>query len=376
MATANLDRRFLNHTQCVQAIVHAGEFVTPVIKGEPGSGKSSMLRSVAEEFGDQWRNTGDYFPTDKYCYIYFDCSTKDVGDVVMQIPDMQTKALEGIVSSVFLFDDPRPKVIMLDEIMKCPKMMQVMFMRLILERCVGDRPLAKGSIVFATSNNESDNVGDAMLAHGINRIMEINYAKPDATETNVHFSNIGVSALTRAWIALNQRVCFSYLTCDAEELRSNPFIFNPAKKGAYCSNRSMHKADTVVVKHLDKLGDTMSEAMLAGLCGVAAAQSMMTFFKMAKDLQSVKTIFKDPDGTPMVEKDGALVMMMFNAIDEAQSNTDLSAFVNYLKRKGSNMFLAMFFTMALSTKRTQRFARNNPEILEWSRVPGNYQLLI
>jgi hypothetical protein len=78
----------------------------------------------------------------------------------------------------------------------------------------------------------------------------------------------------------------------------------------------------------------------------------------------------------MVEKDGALVMMMFNAIDEVQSNSDLSAFVNYLKRKGSNMFIAMFFTMALSTKRTQRFARNNPEILEWSRVPGNYQLLI
>ena len=370
-------RHLLNHNECVEAILTAGPDLTPLITSEPGCGKSSMLKSCAIANGDEWRKVGDHFPADKYVYIYADCSCMDVGDLAMRIPDRDSNTLVSMVSGLFQMHDPRPKIIMLDEAFKSPKMMQIMFMRVILERCIGDYPLPEGSMVFATSNNITDNVGDGILAHGVNRIMFIDYRKPDADELNIHFTEIGVSAMTRAWLAMNRRAMYSYVSCDEEELKTNPFIFNPTKKPTpFVSPRSLHKADTVVVKKLGKIGEKVSEAMLAGIVGTAAASSMCSFFKMANDIHSIKMVCKDPDGTPLPEKDAALLLMMFNAIDEITTQNDLSAFMKYLKRKGSNMFTGLFFTMALSTKKVMKLARNNVEILDWAKQPGNYQLLI
>lgn len=377
MATlSNVIRHLLNHNECVQTILTAGPDITPLILGEPGCGKSTMLQSCAIANGDEWRKTGDHFPSDKMVYIYADCSCMDVGDMAMRIPDRESNTLVSMVSGLFQMNDPRPKVIMLDEAFKAPKMMQTMFMRLILERVIGDYALPEGSVVFATSNNFTDGVGDAILAHGQNRIMEIEYAKPNADELNLFFTENGVSAMTRAWLAMNRRAMYSYVNCDEEELKTNPFIFNPKKKGAYLSPRSLHKIDTVVVKKLSKLPERVSEAMIAGMAGHATSSSMMSFFKMASDIQSIKTVCKDPDGTPLPEKDAALLLMLFNAIDEITTQNELSAFMKYLQRKGSNMFTALFFTMALSTKKIMKLARNNIEILDWAKVPGNYQLLI
>ena len=69
------------------------------------------------------------------------------------------------MGTIFKLDSKKPKVILLDEFMKAPKLLQVIFTRLMLERTVGDTPLPEGSMVFATSNNQSDGLGDGMLAH-------------------------------------------------------------------------------------------------------------------------------------------------------------------------------------------------------------------
>jgi len=152
------------------AIRTLGATNTAIIKGEPGCGKSTLLKMLKEDMGD------------KYDYIYVDCPVKDIGDTVMSVPTHDRTRLTQVVSDLFKLDSPKPKVIMLDEFMKTPKLLQTMWTRLMLERTVGDHVLPVGSIVFATSNNASDGVGDSMLAHAGNRVTIYNLRKSNASE--------------------------------------------------------------------------------------------------------------------------------------------------------------------------------------------------
>ena len=118
--------------ELVRLIPTIGEKLTPIIQSEPGCGKTSLLSMLEDNMGD------------KYDYIYVDCPVKDMQDIAMTIPNHDTRTLETYVGSLFKLDSPKPKVILLDEFMKAPKLLQVIFTRLMLERFVGDTPLPQG----------------------------------------------------------------------------------------------------------------------------------------------------------------------------------------------------------------------------------------
>ena len=173
--------------------------LTMVIQSEAGCGKTSLLKMIEMDMGD------------KYDYIYVDCPVKDMSDIAMTIPNHATKSLENYVGSIFKMDSPKPKVILLDEFMKSPKLLQVIFTRLMLERCIGDTKLPDGSIVFATSNNASDGLGDGMLAHAGNRVCIVRMEKPDADTWLRWASENAVNPLIRAWVHMFPRALASYL---------------------------------------------------------------------------------------------------------------------------------------------------------------------
>ena len=357
------DMKFLTHQGCIEAILAAGSNLTTIILGEPGIGKTSMQKTIASILTTHQP-------------IYLDMANMDHGDLLMRVPNHDSKTVEEYIGQVLCMNDPRPKLIDMDEIGKMPKIIQPTVTRMMLEHSVGDRKLPKGSVIWGTSNMTTDGLGDFIPAHTGNRIMVLHLGKPDADQTNVIYSNLGVSSITRAWIAMNRRVCASYLTCDKDELATNPFIFNPTKKQlSFCSMRSMHKNDTVVVKKIDRLKPHVAEAMMSGIIGSAAAHSMMTFMTMAKDVVPIKDVFDNPTTVHIPEKDAALFLMCFNALDELQTQDELSAFITYLDRKQSSMFEALFYTMALSNRKTMKLAQSNPKILKWMKIAGNYQML-
>ena len=196
-------------TEAKDIIKTVGAFITPVIVSEPGVGKSSILKMLEAEMGDG------------YDYIYVDCPVKDMMDVAASIPNHNTKSLEYYVSSLFKLGNGKKKVIMLDELMKAPKLLQIIFTRLMLERTVGDAPLPDGSIVFATSNNASDGVGDTMAAHAANRVCIVNMRKPSADEWNAWATTHNVARSIRAWASMNPRAFKSYLDPDRKSTRLN-----------------------------------------------------------------------------------------------------------------------------------------------------------
>lgn len=348
------------------------DHVTPVIMSEPGVGKTSILKLIAERNGDKWRHAGDEFADDKFDYIYVDCPSKDYMDIAGTIPNHESKSLEQYIGSLFKMDSDKPKVIMLDEVFKVPKLMGVLFTRLQLERTVGDKPLPTGSVVFATSNNTSDGVGDIMQAHQGNRVCIMRMAKPDAKRWNTWAGENGISSVIRAFVAMNPRVMASYLDGGQE---TNEFIFNPknpTQTVSFISPRSLAKCDRIV-RNRDVWGKDATDVALAGTIGLSGAKQLSVFIDMQKQIVPISQVIADPEGVTVPEDVSALCMMMFNAIDEIVTQDDLSSFMKFINRVKHNELQSIFFTMLLSTKRTTKLAANNDTVKEWAK--DNYKYL-
>jgi hypothetical protein len=335
-----------------------GSQLTVVIQSEPGCGKTSLLGMMQEDHGD------------KYDYIYVDCPVKDMSDIGMTIPNHASKQLEYYVASLFKLDSNKPKVILLDELMKAPKLLQVIFTRLMLERMVGDVPLPDGSIVMATSNNASDGVGDSMLAHAANRVCLVRMAKPTPDEWLQWASANGISRVVRAFVAMFPRVMASYTEGDTQ--KDNPYIFKPSMSSlSFCSPRSLAKCD-VIVKHRDVLGENATMVALAGTIGASAAGDMAAFMSLEKSLMDVKDIIKDPKSVTMPSDISAQLMIMFQAVDTLATQDELTAFMEFVERIKSSEVQAVFFTMMMRSPKAVRLARNNAKIAEWAK--NNHEL--
>jgi hypothetical protein len=349
-----------------------GGELTPVIQSEPGCGKTSLLAMIAEDNGDKWRSPADGtgIEGDKYDYIYVDCPVKDMSDIGMTIPNHATQQLEYYVSTLFNLGDKKPKVILLDEFMKSPKLLQVIFTRLMLERMVGDAPLPTGedgtqSIVFATSNNASDGVGDNMLAHAGNRVCIMRMAKPTVNEWLQWATDRGVSRVIRAWVSMFPRCLASYTEGEAQ--KDNPYIFKPSMTGlSFVSPRSLAKAD-VIVRNRDAMSENSVKVALAGTIGASAAGDMAAFLSLEKSLTDVKDIVKAPEGIDVPKDISAQLMIMFQAVDVLATQDELTKFMQFVERIPSSEVQAVFFTMMMRSPKALRLARNNMKIAEWAK---------
>jgi L-fucose mutarotase/ribose pyranase (RbsD/FucU family) len=340
-------------------IATIGTIRTILLRGEPGIGKSTVLKNLETILGNG------------YDYIYVDCPVMDVSDIVMRIPNHETKTLESYVSELFKMDSPKPKVIMLDEMSKANKLLQVIFTRLTLEHSVGDSKLPAGSIVFVTGNNSSDGVGDTLSAHVLNRLCVINVRKPDARRWNLWATDNGISRIIRTWVAMNPSCLASYLDGGQEQ---NPYIFDPAKPiTSFVTPRSLVGANEVV-NNSGKLGQYVTKAALAGLCGGAFAESVDAFMKMEKEWLKVADILADPENIAIPTNPAVLFHAMFNAVDTIDTQDELTSFMKFVKRLKSEEIQACFNSMVFESKRTAKLARNNDELRAWGMK--NIELLI
>jgi hypothetical protein len=348
-----------------------GGELTPIIQSEPGCGKTSLLAMIAEDNGDKWRSPADGTSVagDKYDYIYVDCPVKDMSDIGMTIPNHATQQLEYYVSSLFNLNDPKPKVVLLDEFMKSPKLLQTIFTRLMLERMVGDRPLTGGSIVFGSSNNAGDGVGDSMLAHAGNRVCIMRMAKPNVNEWLEWASGHGVSRVICAAVAMFPRCMASYTTGDQSD---NPYIFKPSMSTlSFVSPRSLAKAD-VIVRNRDGMTENGMKVALAGTVGASFAADMAAFISMEKSLIDVKDIVKAPESIVMPRDMSAQLMIMFQAVDVLSTQDELTKFMAFVERIPSSEVQGVFFTMMMRNTKSIRLARNNAKIAEWAK--NNHEL--
>lgn len=325
--------------------------ITPIIQSEAGCGKTSILSMIEEDLGDG------------YDYIYVDCPVMDYSDVQMTIPDKETGQLKPYTGSMWKMDSPKPKVILLDEFMKAPKMLQIMFTRLMLERTIGDTPLPDGSIVFGTSNNENEGLGDGMLAHARNRCCILQMKKPNAEEWLSWANNNNINPYIKAFVDMTPK-CFASYRDEGQE--DNPYIYNPKKPQlAFASPRSIAKL-SVIIDNKDVLGTNATLNAMEGTVGASFAGDFQAVLGLEKQLPRFTDILKNPEQVEVPDNIQAQMILMFQATDKIKSQEDCSNFMKFVKRIPHNEVQAMFFSMVLKNKNTVGVASRNKDITQWA----------
>jgi energy-coupling factor transporter ATP-binding protein EcfA2 len=302
-------------------VEQVGSTTTVLGMGEPGAGKSSVLKMLAARM-----------PTHKP--VYLDAALIDLGDI--QMPKVSDESVRFIPNSMFVSD--QPVILMLDEIGKAMRPVQNALLPLMLERRVGTHQLPEGSIVFATTNLATDGVGDAVQAHARNRMCVVNIKKPDAGfDDNGGITPDGwahwaiendIDPALLAWVKSTPECLVSYTDAANDD---NPYIFNPKKnRAAFVSPRSLEKASNILKKRIFLTPDTLIGA-LAGTVGESAARNMQAFLTIADALPDWTRIVKTPESAPVPENPIAQQMLVLGALSRL-SKDNVNPWLVYMER--------------------------------------------
>lgn len=313
-----------------QAIVNVGHEVTIIMQAEPGIGKSSTLKSMAQ-----------MMPTHDARYV--DCALLDLGD--LQMPKV-TDSVDFVPNKMFTSDDNRPLLICLDEIGKAMRPVQNALLTLLLEKRIGNHKLPEGSVVFGTTNLATDGVGDKVEAHARNRVCFITVQKPDADQWLHWAMDNDISPEICAWVKQYPHSLASYTD---ENQKDNIYIYNPRKaQASFVTPRSLEKASCFVKKR-DALGDMVVQTCIAGCVGEAAALDMMAYIHVADKLTAWEVVIEKPEAAPVSDDQIANMIMAYGAVTRVTKET-IDPFMKYLSRLPSEIQIMFLSSLIKSSK--------------------------
>lgn len=327
-----------------------GDRVTVVGQGEPGIGKSAMLKQIAKMNPDHET-------------AYIDCTLLDLGDFALPYTETinNVKVTKFAPNARFKVQEDKPVIVMLDELGKAIKSVKNVLITLILEHRIGDTYLPKGSIVFGTTNLASDGVGDMLEAHVRNRMCFVTVRKPDDDQWIEWAINNDISPEVIAWVKQFPQALASY----TDEMQGdNPYIFNPTRAGqtAFVTPRSLEKASDIA-KQRAILGDNLTITALSGTIGEAAARDMQAFFTVVDKLPSWEAVVKDPKGAKIPEDAVAKCIFVFSALAKVTKES-FAPVMDYMYRLDPE-WQALFAKSIIKSEK-QTIAISNKEFKEWA----------
>jgi len=343
-------------------IATVGSDVTVIGQGEPGIGKSSMLKAVAQRYPN-------------YEMAYIDCTLLDLGDFALPYTEQtetDLKVTKFAPNARFKFQSGKPVIVMLDEIGKAMKAVKNVLLTLMLEKRIGDVKLPEGSIVFGTTNLATDGVGDSLEAHARNRVCFVTVRKPHAGfggDGSVDNDSWGAWALDNeiapeviAWVKQFPQALESY-TDQAQ--RDNPYIFNPTRAGqtAFVTPRSLEKASHIAKKR-SALGEAVTITALAGTIGESAARDMQAFFTVVDKLPTWEAIMDSPNSAKVPDDAVAKCILVFSAISRVDKDT-LGKWLKYADRLDKEL-QALFARSIVKSSTKQSMAVSNKDFVKWA----------
>tara|TARA_A100001234_G_scaffold85374_1_gene75214 strand:+ start:739 stop:1818 length:1080 start_codon:yes stop_codon:yes gene_type:complete len=306
----------VNLEQAINFILHCGNDVTPMLIGHKGFGKSSTLKVLGEMTG--------------YRTFYIDCTTMDLGD--MQVPKiMEVKngsVVQYAVNESFGIHLDEPSIIMWDEIGKANLSVKNGAMRSWLERAMGSFTYHPDSIVYATTNEASEGLGDLLMEHHLDRVIPIHLRKSTAEEQIFYATKNNWAPDVIGFMHEHPEIFQSY---EDDPNAENPYIWHPqAEREAAVTGRSLEFCSKILKKrHL--LDKPTLRAAINGAIGVPAASHLMTYISMASKLPSLDDIKNNPDTAIVPTDASAMCVILFRTMSAIESNW-VTAWMTYLER--------------------------------------------
>ena len=355
MSTTNAYSFAVNHTEAALLIKANGTKVTYVVEGEPGIGKSAILGTLAKQMGDA------------YDYIYIDVPLKDIPDIALSMPDHEKQVTKAFINEIWLgTDDKKPKVIMLDEVFKGSDYVKLMMNRLMLEQMVGDYKLPQGSIVFGTTNFQTDGVGDRTNGHTNSRVTRIPMRKSTQDEWIDWAINNDVHELVMTWAKQNPAIFHSYKDTEFDARMHKDgqgifhYIYHPQHNNmAYVCMRTLEKASHQT-RNMDVTGEALLTKALIGTVGMKAALDMSAMFAMGYDLPALDDIVNHPDSARVPKSAPAQLMITFKSLQYIDAS-NMDAFATYFLRLPKEVTSTWIKTVT-STEKIKNIALKNQQV--------------
>lgn len=347
----------LSLDQITSLIKQGGNKRTVLVQGHMGTGKSSLLKTLAAQL-----------PTHKP--YYFDCTTKDLGDITL--PSLQTIETEGCVK--FVPNEElgvhlnQPIILMIDEYGKANPAVKNAMLRLMLERKIGSYALHEDSLVFATTNLGAEGVGDLLPPHARNRMTVVTSRKPSNMEWIEYGINNDVDHTVLSWAKDNPQLFHSFE--DVRNPADNPYIYHPKEQRvAFVTPRSLEAASDWV-KLRESMDDQTLTAVLIGTIGERGALDLVNYVKMVDDLPSLESIKKSPETAKVPTSAAVAAMVVFRTLTQIDRDW-MDSWMTYLLRLDFEV-QGMF----ANGVRAENYSRKavvltNKKFTEWART-NNY----
>ena len=349
----------LSLDQIAQAIKVGGHQRTILVQGHMGTGKSSLLKMLSNDL-----------PTHTPCY--FDCTTKDLGDIT--IPKLAMLEGEGSDYVTYATNEElgahikSPITLMVDEIGKANPAVKVALLRLILERKIGSYTLHPDSIIFATTNLGAEGVGDLMPPHARNRMTVLTARKPDNMEWIEWGINNGIDHIILGWAKDNPYLFASFE--DVKDPEENPYIYHPRdQRAAFVTPRSLEAASDWL-KNRVAFDDQTLTSLLMGTIGDRGAMDLMAFVKLSTQLPSLESIKQDPLNATVPSSAAAVCMVVYRTL-ASLDKTWVDSWMDYLVRLDKEA-QGMFANGVRSPKYSkQSLVMTNKKFTDWA-MGNNY----
>lgn len=358
MSTTAQTMYALSLDECHDAIHTGGMHTTILVQGHMGTGKSSLLKMLAE-------TNKNHVP------CYFDCTTKDLGDIT--IPNIAQGTPEDAESRGYVqyltneelgVHNNKPIILMIDEYGKANPSVKNALLRLMLERKMGSYTLHPDSLVFATTNLGAEGVGDLLQPHHRNRITVVTSRKPSNMEWIGWGLNNGIDPVVLGWAKDTPQLFHSF-----DEIKNpddNPYIFHPGAAGrtAFITPRSL-EAGSNWMKLRANYTDKMLTGLLIGTIGERGAMDLMAYLKLADQMPSLDDIKQNPLTAKVPDSAAAVCMVVFRTLGAIERDW-MNAWMQYLLRLDTEA-QGMFANGARAPKYAkQSMIMSNQMFVDWA----------
>lgn len=262
------------------------------LEGDPGIGKSAIVRALASEMG-----------VPLHTLILSQCAPEDVGGV----PVKDGNAISRLPIGPIRRCCEAPGILFGDEYSQAPAHIQGASLTLINERFAGDAQLHPGTrIVLASNPVESGSGANDLTPPATNRMHHIRVI-PDVSEVQAYFSTLGTEGSTLRSLAVDYMA-----TVDNEPrlIALSPPPGAAASGLPWASPRAIERALRLFAAALDAGESDMGKtaiACLSGSLGEDAARAYMAIRKVRDRLPSVKQILTDPTSAILPTDSGTRV---------------------------------------------------------------------